>query len=335
MIKEMIAQVVEGKNLTEEESKEVMKEIMEGKATSSQIASFITGLRMKGETPEEITGAAKVMREKVFEIKVTGETVDTCGTGGDKMNTFNISTATSLVAAGAGLKVAKHGNRSVSSQCGSADVLEALGVKLDITPAKMAECIEKVGIGFLFAPLLHGAMKFAAKPRSEIGIRTIFNLLGPLTNPAKVDIQVLGVYRSDLTEKLGKVLKNLGAKSSLVVYGEDGFDEISITGKTKVTELKDGKLDTYYIQPEDFGLKRADPEMIKGGNPQENAQIILDLLRGKEGARRNVVLLNTAAILLAAKKAEGFSQGIRQASKSIDSKVAMKKLELLIEFSNS
>ncbi len=335
MIKTMIAKIVEGKDLTLEESREAMGEIMEGRATPAQIASFITGLRMKGETSEEITGAAMLMREKVTGIKVTGETVDTCGTGGDRMNTFNISTAASLVVAGLGVKVAKHGNRSVSSRCGSADVFESLGVKLEISPAKMEECIEKVGIGFLFAPLLHGAMKFAVSPRKEIGIRTIFNLLGPLTNPAKADYQVLGVYHPDLTEKLATVLKNLGTKKGLVVHGEDGFDEISITGKTRITELKGISLNTYYISPEDFGIKRAEPETIEGGSPQVNSRIIREILRGKKGPGRDVVLLNAAAALLASEKVKNFSEGIELAKNSIDSKAALEKLEMLIEFTNS
>ena len=272
MIRETLYKVVNRQDLTEEEMVATMTEIMEGKATQAQIGAFITALRMKGETVEEITGAARVMREKALkigsgnglvsldrdDINIDQETiVDTCGTGGDGTNTFNISTTTAFVVAGAGLKVAKHGNRSVSSCCGSADVLEELGINLNITPSDVEKCLDEIGIGFLFAPLLHGAMKYAIGPRKEIGLRTIFNILGPLTNPAGADCQVLGVYRGEFTDVMAGVLKNLGTKAAFVVHGLDGLDEITITGKSKVSELKNGKIKTFYVEPRDFGLKRA------------------------------------------------------------------------------
>ncbi|MFA5779648.1 MAG: anthranilate phosphoribosyltransferase [Elusimicrobiota bacterium] len=344
MIKEAIAKVVQRENLTEKESSDVMTEIMTGQATESQIASFITALRMKGETIDEITGCAKVMREHATkivvkkhavdidkdEINIDWETiVDTCGTGGDKTKTFNVSTATAFVVAGAGVVVAKHGNRAVSSKCGSADVLEELGINLELPPEKVEECINKIGIGFLYAPLLHSAMKFAIGPRRQIGIRTIFNILGPLTNPAGANAQVLGVYSPDLTETVAFVLKNLGSKSAYVVHGIDAIDEISITGKTQISELKNGVIKTYTVKPEDFGLKKASIDDIAGGNAKENAKIILDILSGKKGPKRDIVLLNAAAVLTAAGKSKSFKEGIELAERSIDLGKALKKLEEL------
>ncbi len=289
MLKEAILKVVSRQDLTEAEMTRAMEVIMEGEATEAQIGAFITGLRMKGETVAEITAAARVMRAKATripipdglidldrdEINVDWETVvDTCGTGGDATSTFNVSTTTAFVVAGAGLKVAKHGNRAVSSRCGSADVIEALGINLALTPEQVAWCILEVGIGFLFAPQLHGAMRYAIGPRREIGIRTIFNVLGPLTNPANANVQVLGVYDARLTEPLAQVLGNLGGKSAFVVYGEGSFDEISIVGPTRVSQLKDGAVTTYDIAPEDFGLKRATLADIKGGDVFDNARIV-------------------------------------------------------------
>ena len=336
MIKESIAKVVKKENLTEEEAVGAMREIMGGTATPAQIASFITALRMKGETVEEITGCAKVMCEKATRINIDREIiVDTCGTGGDESHTFNISTATAFVAAGAGLTVAKHGNRSVSSQCGSADVLVALGAKIEIAPEKVKECIEKIGIGFLFAPLFHSAMKNAIGPRREIGIRTIFNILGPLTNPAGAKVQLLGVYNPDLTEPLAMVLRNLGSKSAFVVYGEGNFDEISITGRTKISQLENGEVQNYYIQPEDFGLKRANLEDIKGGDATKNAQIIIELLKEERGPKQDVVLLNSAAVFIAAGKAKTFEEGIEIGRRSIESGSALQKLEQLIKMTNA
>lgn len=341
MLKQAIQKVVNRSNLSEQEMEAAMEVIMSGQATPAQIGSFITALRLKGETIEEITGAARVMRQKATPIRVDNtlinidpddinldmETVvDTCGTGGDGTNTFNVSTTTAFVVAGCGLRVAKHGNRSVSSLCGSADVIEKLGVKVDVPPVVVERCLNQVGIGFLFAPALHGAMKYAIGPRREIGIRTIFNILGPLTNPAGASVQVLGVYEEGLTPVLSEVLNRLGAHSAFVVCGEGGLDEISITGKTQVSELKDGRVATYTIQPEDFGLPRANLDDIRGGNAQDNAQIILSVLQGEPGARRDIVLLNAAAALVAAGRAADFSDGITQAAEAIDTGRALKKL---------
>ena len=350
MIKEAIQKVVTRHDLTEKEAIEVMTEIMEGTATEAQIASFITALRMKGETIEEITGCAKVMREFSTKVKVQQKyivdidrddinidyetIVDTCGTGGDSTKTFNISTVTAFVVAGAGVLVAKHGNRAVSSSCGSADVIEQLGIKLELTKDEAEECLSKIGIVFLFAPVWHTAMKYAIGPRRQIGIRTIFNILGPLSNPASATSQVLGVYSPELCETLAYVLRNLGIRHAFVVHGEDSLDEISITGKTKVAELSEGKVNVYSIQPEDFGLKRATLDEIKGGNAKENAEIVLNILKGEKGPRRDIVLLNAGAAFVACGKAKNIKEGILIAENSIDSGNALKKLELLREFTS-
>ena len=349
MIKEAIEKIVKRIELTEDEMRQVFDEIMTGKATLAQIGAFVTALRMKGETVEEITGAARVMREKSLkinagkaavdidrdDINIDEETIiDTCGTGGSGTNTFNISTTVALVVAGCGLKVAKHGNRAASSQCGSADVLEALGVKLDLSPEAVERCIKEVGIGFMFAPLFHGAMKYAVTPRKEIGIRTIFNLLGPLSNPANATSQVLGVYSADLTEPMAKVLRDLGARRAMVVYGMDTLDEITITGKTRITELKDGRIRTYYVSPEKFGICKAPLDAIKGGNAAENAFIVSSILKGERGPKRNVVLLNAGAALVVGNKAKDFKSGIKMAEESIDSGKALDKLKKLVEFTN-
>ncbi|MCX5668292.1 MAG: anthranilate phosphoribosyltransferase [Candidatus Omnitrophica bacterium] len=336
MIKEAIEKVVREIDLTEAETCGVFEEIMSGNATPAQIGSFLTALRMKGETVDEITGAARVMREKSVKIDAgEGVAVDTCGTGGSGTNTFNISTTVAFVVAGCGLKVAKHGNRSASSQCGSADVLEALGVNLDIGPDRVEKCINRIGIGFMYAPLFHGAMKYAVTPRKEIGIRTIFNLLGPLSNPANATSQVLGVYDVKLTEVIARVLKNLGCRRALVVSGMDTLDEITITGKTKITELSKGRLKTYFVSPEKFGMKRSKLRSIKGGNAKENAEILLSILEGERGPRRNVVLLNAAAALVAGFKAENFKEGIELAEDSIDSGKAAELLNRLIVMTGS
>lgn len=336
MIKEAIEKVVKGIDLSEGEMRSCFEEIMTGQATNSQIGSFITALRMKGETADEITGAAKVMREKALKVHVgDGETIiDTCGTGGSPADTFNISTAVAFVAAGCGLKVAKHGNRSASSRCGSADVLEALGVKIEQPPEAVEKCIREIGIGFLYAPVFHSAMKYAITPRKEIGIRTIFNILGPLANPANTTGQVLGVYDEKLTEVMANVLKNLGAKRALVVYGMDTLDEITITGKTKITELDKGRIRTYYVTPEQFGLKRARLEDIKGGSAEENAGTILSVLKGERSPRRDIVLLNASAAVVVGFKARDFKAGAGLAGESIDSGAAFDKLQKLIEFTN-
>jgi anthranilate phosphoribosyltransferase len=349
MLKQAIQKVVNRSNLSEEEMEAAMEVIMSGQATPAQIGAFITALRLKGETVEEITGAARVMRRKATRIRVDNDQinidrdeinldletiVDTCGTGGDGTNTFNVSTTTAFVVAGCGLRVAKHGNRSVSSLCGSADVIESLGVNLDVPPVVVEKCLNEVGIGFLYAPALHSAMKYAIGPRREIGIRTIFNILGPLTNPAGANVQVLGVYKKELTPVLAEVLGELGSRSAFVVYGEGSFDEISITGKTQVSELKDGQVATYTIEPEDFGLPHANVHDIRGGDAQENARIVLGVLQGEPGARRDMVLLNAAAALVAAGQAADFPEGITQAAKAIDSGRALEKLERMKAMTN-
>ncbi|MEW6376385.1 MAG: anthranilate phosphoribosyltransferase [Thermodesulfobacteriota bacterium] len=336
MIKEAIAKVARRIDLTEIEMEKTMDEIMTGTATPAQIGSFITGLSLKGETVDEITGAAKVMRAKAMRIGTRdGEwVVDTCGTGGDGKNTFNISTGVALVAAGGGLIVAKHGNRSVSSRCGSADVFEALGVNIHLPPERVQACLQEVGLAFLFAPLFHPAMKYSMAPRKEIGIRTIFNILGPLTNPAGANIQLLGVNREDLIRPVAEVLRNLGSKAAFVVHGEDHCDEISITGKTTISQLKDGVILNYQMEPEMVGLKRAGLEEIQGGTPEENAKILLKVLLGEPGASRDVILLNAAAVFTAAEKVSALQDGMEMAKESIDSGMAIKKLKEFIQFSN-
>lgn len=334
MIKEAISKIIKNQDLTESEMTEVMNEIMTGAASPGQIGAFITALRIKGETVDEITGAAKVMREKATKIKVSGKVVDTCGTGGDEAMTFNISTASAFVAAGAGVIVAKHGGRSVSSKSGSADVLTALGVNIEAEVEKVEECLKEIGIGFLFAPMWHGAMKYAAPVRREIGIRTIFNILGPLTNPAGARRQVIGVYDPALTDIIGKVLANLGTEHAFVVRGEDGLDEITLTDETRVTELKDGTLRTYHIRPEDFGFGRCKPSELKGGEPKLNAEIIMGILKGKKGPERDVVLLNASAAIVAGGMTESLKEGIAIARGSIDSGKALEKLSRLIEMTN-
>jgi anthranilate phosphoribosyltransferase len=350
MIKEAIAKVVRGESLTEEESEVTMNEILNGKATSAQIGSFLTALRMKGESIDEITGAARAMRARAMRIKINNHVVnidrdeinvetetilDTCGTGGDGTNTFNVSTATALVVAGGGIKVAKHGQKTESNHCGSANVLEALGLNLDISRTEVERCIREVGIGFLYAPLFYGAMKYPAGPRREIGIRTLFNLLGPLTNPAGATTQILGVYSPDLTEKMVHVLNRLGAREGFVVCGEGTFDEISICGPTRVSHLKDGEINTFNITPEAYGLEKADPEDIKGGDAKENAQIIRDILDGQVGPKRDMVLLNAGAAFVSAGVDNSFEQGIERARDAIDSGRAKEKLDALVSFTQN
>lgn len=333
MLVKAIKTVVDSKNLTRDEAEQVMDAIMSGEATQAQIASLITALRMKGETIDEISGFAKVMRDKASRIEPNVvNIVDTCGTGGDQQHTFNISTTVAFVVAGAGVPVAKHGNRSVSSKSGSADVLEALGVRIDLTPDEVKRCVEEVGIGFMFAPNFHGSMKHAMGPRREIGVRTVFNILGPLTNPAGATAQVLGVYDRALTEVMARVLGNLGVKHALVVHGYDGLDELSNTGESLISELKDGDVVTYEIMPEQCGVKRATIEDLKGGIAEENAELTLQILKGAKSPKRDVVLMNAAAALIAADKASSFEEGMRIAKESIDSGKALAKLEALREF---
>jgi len=335
-IREAIERLVNRISLSESETVTVMNQIMTGEATPLQVASFLTALRMKGETVEEITGAARVMREKAHRVDVGPKTVlDTCGTGGDQKGTFNISTTCAFVVAGAGVNIAKHGNRSVSSQSGSADVLAALGVKIDAPKERVEACIEKIGIGFLFAPLLHEAMKYAVQPRREIGIRTIFNLLGPLTNPAMATHQLIGLYSGDLVVAVAHVLKNLGSMRAMVVHGVEGLDEISLCGPTTVAELRNGEVEEYVIEPEPLGLKRCKLEDLHGGSAEESAGIVRGVLQGRHGATRDVVLLNSGAALYVSGKANAIEQGIHLAADSIDTGKALEKLEQLVRMTNA
>ena len=336
MIRDAINKVIAGADLTREEASGVMNQIMSGEATDAQIGAFLVALRLKGESVEEITGCASVMREKAIKIATEhGIVVDTCGTGGDGSGTFNISTTAAFVTAGAGLCVAKHGNRAASSKCGSADVLKELGVNVEAPPEKVEECLDEVGIGFLFAPALHKAMKYAIGPRREIGVRTIFNILGPLTNPAGATRQVVGVYDSNLTDIIAQVLGNLGAEHALVVHGMDGLDEITITDRTKVSEFRDGALESYEIVPEDFGFWRAKTEDLLGGEVHENARIVTDVLSGTKGPTRDIVLINAGAAILVGGLTDSLGEGMRLAAEAIDSGKAMEKLEELTSVSNS
>jgi len=331
MIREAIDKAVRKVDLTQQEMTQVFEEIMSGMATPIQVGAFITALRMKGETVDEITAAVKVMRTKASTIDLGAEedVIDTCGTGGDVSHTFNISTTAAFILAGCGIKVAKHGNRGVSSQCGSADVLEELGVRIDLQPYRVKECIEKIGIGFMFAPLFHGAMKYAVEPRKQIGIRTIFNILGPLSNPAGANYQVIGVYRPEVMENMAKVLLNLGTKAAMIVHSEDGLDEISLSAKTRITQLKNKRVSTYYVQPKNFGLRRSDLVAIQGGSKEVNAAIILNILKGQRGPARDVAVMNASAALVIMENARDFADGVKIASESVDSGQALEKLELL------
>jgi anthranilate phosphoribosyltransferase len=335
VIKSAISLVVEGSNLTEKEIKGVMETIMDGEASPAQIASFITALRIKGETIEEITGCARVMRNKAELIKPNIDYyIDTCGTGGDGYHTFNISTAVAFVAAAAGVVVAKHGNRSVSSKSGSADVLEELGVNINLSPEKVKECIERVGIGFMFAPAFHKSMKYAAGPRRELGIRTIFNVLGPLTNPASAKGQILGVFDSKLVIPMANVLKNLGLERAMVVHGKDGLDEITLTDKTLVCELKDGNIFQYEIDPREYGFELCNIEDIKGQDAKKNAKIIREVLSNKKGYQLDIVVLNSAAAIYTGKKVNDLKKGVDMAKGVIKSGEAMAKLDEFIQFTN-
>jgi len=330
-----IRAVTEHRNLTPEEMKAVMHTIMTGNATQAQIGGFLIGLRMKGETVEEIAAAATVMRELATHVDVTGpHLVDTCGTGGDSAGTFNISTASAFVAAGAGAKVAKHGNRSVSSKSGSADVLEAAGVNLDLTSEQVARCIDEVGVGFMFAPKHHGAMKYAIGPRREMGVRTIFNVLGPLTNPAGAPNQVIGVFSDALVEVIAQVLARLGSEHVLVVHAGDGMDEISIGASIRVAELKAGKISTYSITPEQFGFQRADVAQLVVDRPEQSLGILREVLNDKPGPARDIVALNAGAAIYAAGLADTLERGVGKALDTIASGAARAKLDALVELSN-
>jgi anthranilate phosphoribosyltransferase len=339
MIRESISQLLDGQSLSAEQAEEVMGEVMTGQATPAQIAGFLVALRAKGETVEEITGCARAMRRAAVTVLLDGDgTIDTCGTGGDRAGTFNISTTTAFVAAGAGLKVAKHGNRSVSSQSGSADVLEALGVNLDLTADQVARSIDEVGIGFLYAPKLHPAMRYAIGPRRELGVRTIFNILGPLTNPAGASAQLLGVYDPQMTEPMARVLRELGSRAAYVVHGHGGLDELTTTGPNQASYFgigsEKGDVVTEMLDPASLGFAAARHEDLRGGTPQENARITRDVLSGVDGGpRRDVVLLNAGAALLVGGLAGDLGEGIELAARSIDSGAALGKLEAMIDFS--
>jgi anthranilate phosphoribosyltransferase len=346
VIVEAIRALVERRDLTRLEAAAAMEALMSGAATAVQVAAFLTALRMKGETVEELIGLAEVMRLKAVRVRTRGEVeaaltgtdremlIDTCGTGGDATGTFNVSTATAFVVAGAGLKVAKHGNRSVSSLCGSADVVETLGVNLELTPAKVAQCIDEVGIGFLYAPLLHTAMKHVMPARREMGIRTVFNLLGPLTNPAGANAQVIGVYSRGLVEPLARVLAELGTFRAFVVHGADGLDEISTTGESWVAEVREGTVRPAVLRPEDFGVPRATIADLRGGDRAENAEIIRRVLAGEAGPRRDMVVVNAGAALVAGARARDFKEGAQLAAHSIDSGAAAEKLAALVRLSH-
>ncbi len=337
MLKPFIAKAINRTDLSAEEAQEAMNIIMTGQATPAQIGAYLVALRMKGETVDEITGSARAMRANALKVEVadrSGPVYDTAGTGGDGAHTFNISTASAFVIAGTGRKVAKHGNRAASSQCGSADVLEALGVNLELTPVQVGSSVDEIGIGFMFASKFHPAMKYAGGPRKEIGQRTIFNLLGPLTNPAGADVQIMGIYAPSLTEPLAKVLGELGARAALVIHGAGGTDELNSCGINRVSHLKDGAIRTYELDPADFNLPRATIADLRGGTPEESAVMMRDLLSGKiNGARRDAVLLNTAGALAA--ETGDFKLAFAEARAAVDSGKALEKLNALIEFSQS
>jgi anthranilate phosphoribosyltransferase len=333
MFQDCLKKIIQRQDLQEEEMAEAMTEIMSGNTTDAQIGAFMGALSTKGETFAELAGAARAMRRKATRIQVAADpVVDTCGTGGDRSNTFNISTTAAFVVAGCGVTVAKHGNRSVSSLCGSADILEALGVRLDVPPEVVEEAVQSIGIGFLFAPLFHGAMRHAAKARKEVGIRSIFNMLGPLTNPAGANCQLLGVFAPGLTEMFAQALRLLGTRRAFVVHGHDGLDEISICAPTRVSELEDGMIRTYDVTPEQLLGRSADPRELQGGDPAINADIARRIFSGEKGPRRDVVVVNAGAALVAAGMARDFAEGIRMAEASIDKGDAGGKLEALVQF---
>jgi anthranilate phosphoribosyltransferase len=333
MFRDNLKRITQRQNLSDDQMAAMIGEIFSGGLSDTLIGAFMAALATKGETFEELAGAARAMRRKAARVHVSAPAVvDTCGTGGDSAGTFNISTTTAFVVAGCGVPVAKHGNRSISSRCGSADLVEALGINLNTTPDVVEEAVGEIGIGFLFAPLYHGAMRQAATARQELGIRSIFNMLGPLTNPAGANCQLLGVYAPQLTEMFAEALRLLGSRRALVVHGHDGLDEVSACAPTRVTELKDGLIRTYDIAPERYLGRRAAPAEVAGADPPVNAAITRRVLDGAQGGARDVVLLNAAAALMAAGRAEGFEDGMRQAAESIDSGAARDKLARLVRF---
>ena len=331
MIRESIDTVVSGQSLSMEDASLVMREIMEGEATPAQLGAFLTALALKGETTQEIAGMAKVMREMALQVKVDGELIDTVGTGGDGKNTFNISTATAFVAAGAGLKVAKHGNRAASGSCGSADVLEALGVQIELSPEAVAQCMNEVGVGFMFAPAFHPAMRYAGPVRREIGIRTVFNILGPLTNPAGAQTQLLGVAFPELGGIMAEVLGFLGSHHAMIVHGHGGLDEISLSGDTSVWEVRGGEVEEWTLHVEDTGLPETPIEAIRGGTKEENAATMRRVFQGEQGPVRDMVLLNSAGVLMVGDKAESIRKGVEMSAGIIDSGAALAKLDQMIE----
>ncbi|MFC2162849.1 anthranilate phosphoribosyltransferase [Candidatus Altiarchaeota archaeon] len=336
-MKEYIRKVADCVDLTEDEAVEAMKLIMGGDASDAQTGAFLTALKMKGESPDEIAGFAKVMREYSTKIapKVDGILVDVCGTGGDQKHTFNISTTSMFVVASCGVNIAKHGNRSITSKCGSADILEALGAKIDLPPEKIEKCIEEVGIGFMFAPMHHPAMKHVMPARKQIGIRTVFNILGPLTNPANAQAQLMGVFDAGLTDTIAKVFKKLGSKHVMVVHGEPGLDEISNIGKTKISEMNDGVLMSRFIRPEELGIKKASIEDLHGGSPEDNVRIVNDILSGKQsGPMLDITLMNAAGGLIVGGVVKDFEEGIVKARQVIEDGTALKKLEEFIAYTN-
>jgi anthranilate phosphoribosyltransferase len=334
MIREAIQQVAGGEHLTQEQAYATLTEIMDGEASEAQIGALLIALRIKGEQPEEVAGFARAMREHALRVPVEAEgLVDTCGTGGDSLHTFNISTLAAFVAAGAGVTVAKHGNRAVSSQCGSADVLRELGVNIELGPEGVARCLREVGIGFLFAPIMHPAMRYAVGPRRELGLRTVFNILGPLTNPAGARRQLLGAFSQEAAKLMAEALWALDAEHVLVAHGLEGLDEVSTCGPTRVLEVKEGRIQDYTLTPEDFGVPRARPEDLKGGDPAECADLFRRVLGGEAGPARDIVLVNAAAAVYVSGKAENLGEGLVQAREALDAGKAREKLGRLVEIS--
>ncbi len=336
MIQNAIERIINRENLTEEEAAQLMAQLMEGEATDAQIGALLTAARMKGETADEIAGFARAMRRKATRVETSREPlIDTCGTGGDGSHTFNISTTAAFIAAGAGAAVAKHGNRSVSSRCGSSNVLEALGVRIDAPPERVGQCIDEVGIGFLFAPTFHSAMRHVAGPRREMGVRTFFNIVGPMTNPADAKRQLLGVFDGAWTEPMATALGKLGSERAMVVHGAGGLDEISTTGPTRVSELRNGAVETYEMEPLEYGIRRAEMSDLKGGDADENARILRAVLDGEEGPARGIAVLNAAAALKTAGVADSVKEGLERARESIRSGAAKRALEGLIRASRA
>ncbi|MDD9995855.1 MAG: anthranilate phosphoribosyltransferase [Dehalococcoidia bacterium] len=336
MIREAIGALVNARrDLSEEEAGVVMDEVMSGEATSAQLAAFLVALRLKGESVDEIVGMARVMRRHSLRVESGGPLLDTCGTGGDGSGSFNVSTAAAFVAAACGARVAKHGNRAVTSGCGSADVLEALGAKIELGPGQVCSCLEKVGFGFMFAPIFHPAMKFAAAPRREIGVRTAFNMLGPITNPAGADAQLVGVADPAMAEKMAQALARLGCRRALVVHGDGGMDELSLGSRSLVVELRDGKVHRFQLSPEELGLGSADRDEVRGGRPEENAVAMRGVFAGKPGPRRDIVVLNAAAAIVAGDLAADLPSGVRSAAEAIDSGAVADKLESYVALTQS